>query len=440
MLSRMYFKIVLAIIPVLLIGLGCSEDDNNNTVAPQVEKSQIRVIHASYDAPGVDVQVDGTVAISNLVYGESSGYAEVNEGTRQIVVTPAGATMPEVISAQVPVQGNKEYTVLAVNSLSNIEPILVEDVRTPVSNKAKVRFIHASPDAPAVDIKLNSGTGAAVFSNVAFKDIEDYVQVDAGSYRFVVTAAGATDEVLVFNPVAVQNNTVYTVVAFGTLDNNDNYPFFVRVFVDNNAGNASVDLSAALADVLVTHASPDAPGVDLLVDNLVVNSAALTFPNNTGYLSVAAGTRNIKVNASGTSTTVIEANLILGADNNYSVFAVNTLTNIEPLVFVDDLTAPASGNAHARFIHLSPDAPAVDITLTDGTVVFGNIAFKEGTDFTPLSAASYDLQVRVAGTNTVVLDLPGINLMDGKIYTVFAKGLVSGTGENGLGAEIIANN
>jgi len=122
------------------------------------------------------------------------------------------------------------------------------------------------------------------------------------------------------------------------------------------------------------------------------------------------------------------------------VFAVNTLTNIEPLVFADDLTAPASGNAHARFIHLSPDAPAVDITLTDGTVVFGNIAFKEGTDFTPLPAASYDLQVRVAGTNTVVLDLPGINLMDGKIYTVFAKGLVSGTGENGLGAEIIANN
>ena len=216
MLSRMYFKIVLAIIPVLLIGLGCSEDDNNNTVAPQVEKSQIRVIHASYDAPGVDVQVDGTVAISNLVYGESSGYAEVNEGTRQIVVTPAGATMPEVISAQVPVQGNKEYTVLAVNSLSNIEPILVEDVRTPVSNKAKVRFIHASPDAPAVDIKLNSGTGATVFSNVAFKDIEDYVQVDAASYRFVVTAAGATDEVLVFDPIAVQNNTVYTVVAFGT--------------------------------------------------------------------------------------------------------------------------------------------------------------------------------------------------------------------------------
>jgi hypothetical protein len=109
------------------------------------------------------------------------------------------------------------------------------------------------------------------------------------------------------------------------------------------------------------------------------------------------------------------------------------------VVFEDDLTAPASGKAHVRFIHLSADAPAVDITLTDGTVVFGNKSFKESTSFTPLDAATYDLQVRVAGTTTVALELPGIILEDGKIYTVFAKGFLSGTGQQQLGAEIIIN-
>jgi len=194
------------------------------------------------------------------------------------------------------------------------------------------------------------------------------------------------------------------------------------------------------ANVLVAHASPDAPGVDLLIDNSKVNSAALTFPANTGYLQVETGTRNVKVNVAGTSTTVINADLALEKDKNYSVFAVNTVANIEPLVLVDDLTAPASGKAHVRFVHLSPDAPAVDIAVaSNGTVVFGNKSFKESTAFTPLDAGDYNLDVRLAGTSTVALVLPTITLQAGKIYTVFAKGLAGGTGAQALGAEIIIN-
>lgn len=191
--------------------------------------------------------------------------------------------------------------------------------------------------------------------------------------------------------------------------------------------------------VLVTHASPDAPGVDILVDNTVAASN-LMFPNSVGYASLNSGTRNIKVNVTGTSTTALEANLNLSADKNYSVFAVNTVSSIEAIVLEDDLTAPASGKSHVRFLHLSPDAPAVDITLTDGTLVFGNYVFKQASAFTPLNAGSYNLQVRLAGTSTVVLELPNIALTAGKIYTVFAKGLVAGTGTQALGAQIIVNN
>lgn len=193
------------------------------------------------------------------------------------------------------------------------------------------------------------------------------------------------------------------------------------------------------AALKVVHASPDAPGVDLLLDNEVVGTN-LTFPNNTGYLEIPAGTRNVKVNVTGTSTTAIGADLGFVAGMNYSVFAVNQVAEIEPLVLMDNLATPATGMAHVRFLHLSPNAPAVDITLTDGTVVFGNKSFKEYTEFSPLGAASYDLEVRLAGTDTVVLSLGSITLEAGKIYTVFAKGFVGETDDKALGAEIIVNN
>ncbi|WP_018476815.1 DUF4397 domain-containing protein [Pontibacter roseus] len=197
-----------------------------------------------------------------------------------------------------------------------------------------------------------------------------------------------------------------------------------------------------MAMVMVVHASPDAPGVDLLVDNSKVNTTALTYPNNTPYLEVESGRRNIKVNAAGTSTSVIDANLDLDANTNYSVFAANTLSAIEPVVLEDDLTTPAAGKAHIRFVHLSPDAPAVDIAVTNGPVLFSNRTFKSATAFTPVDAGTYNLEVRLAGTNTVVLPLPNVQVANGRIYTVFAKGFVAppSGNTNSLGAQIIANN
>ena len=196
---------------------------------------------------------------------------------------------------------------------------------------------------------------------------------------------------------------------------------------------------AAAARVMAVHASPDAPAVDLLVDGAVAGTG-LAFPNNTAYLNVAAGTRNVKVNVAGTTNTVINADVPVAGGTSYTVFASDVAASIGAVVLTDDLTAPASGKAHVRFVHLSPDAPAVDVAVQGGPVLFANKAFKQYTAFTPVDAGTYNLEVRPAGTTTVALPLNGIVLQAGKIYTVFAKGLLNGAGAQALGAQIIVNN
>ena len=207
----------------------------------------------------------------------------------------------------------------------------------------------------------------------------------------------------------------------------------------NSDNNSNPLAPAPPARVMAVHASPDAPAVDLLVDGSVAGTG-LAFPNNTACLSVAAGTRNVKVNVSGTTTTVISADLPVTGGTNYTVFASDVVASIGAVVLTDDLSAPASGKAHVRFVHLSPDAPAVDVAVQGGPVLFANKAFKQYTAFTPVDAGTYNLEVRLAGTATVALPLNGIALQAGKIYTVFAKGLLSGSGAQALGAQIIVNN
>jgi hypothetical protein len=180
------------------------------------------------------------------------------------------------------------------------------------------------------------------------------------------------------------------------------------------------------AQVRVVHASPDAPAVDVWVNGAVAFSNA-PFKGITNYAQLDPDTYNVQVTPTGATTpVVIEADLSLAADTDYTVVAVGLLADIEPLVLVDNNAAPAAGKAHVRFVHASPDAPAVDIAVTGGPVLFSDVPFKGVGDYLPVDAGTYDLEARVAGTETVALTVPGVALEAGNVYTIFAMGLVGG--------------
>jgi hypothetical protein len=179
------------------------------------------------------------------------------------------------------------------------------------------------------------------------------------------------------------------------------------------------------ARVRAVHASPDAPAVDILVNDGVAFANA-PFKGITDYATLDSGTYNIKVVPTGaTEPVVIEADLALEG-KDYTIVALGKLADIEPLVLIDNNSAPAAGKAHVRFVHASPDAPAVDIAVKGGPILFSNIAFKGIGDYLPVDAGTYDLEVRLAGTDTVALEVPGLALQAGTVYTVFAMGLAGG--------------
>lgn len=194
------------------------------------------------------------------------------------------------------------------------------------------------------------------------------------------------------------------------------------------------------AMVMAVHASPDAPAVDILVDGVVAKSN-LGFTENTPYLPVAVGTHNVKINVAGTSQTVLELPAVpVTAGLVSSVFAIGYAENLGIMLLLDDLTSPSAGKSKIRFLNLSPNAPAVDLTDTDGNILFGDVSFgDEVSDFDETDAGTYNTQVRQAGTSEVLLDGQNITLTAGKIYTVFLEGIVGGEGAQTLGTTVIVN-
>lgn len=180
--------------------------------------------------------------------------------------------------------------------------------------------------------------------------------------------------------------------------------------------------------VRVLHTSPDAPAVDVYVNGhkAVTN---LTFKETTDYLRLSPGQYTIEVYPAGEmSQPVLQERVALTRNTYYTAAATGKLANIMLNVFVDKPYVNHN-QSKIRVIHLSPDAPNVDIFVKDGDLLFKNIPFGKATEYLTLSPMTVNLEVRIAGTNNVVLSIPQVQLQEGKTYTAVAVGLANGMPE-----------
>src|SRR5688572_16442089 len=112
----------------------------------------VLVLHASPDAGPVDVYVDGELAITGATFGTLGDFIPVNAGDRQLQIVPSGAAIEDaVIDTRVNLAEGIAYEVAAVGSLADISIQVFPVNTTPLSEgTARVRLIHASPDAPPI--------------------------------------------------------------------------------------------------------------------------------------------------------------------------------------------------------------------------------------------------------------------------------------------------
>jgi hypothetical protein len=178
----------------------------------------VNVIHASPDAPAVDVYVDGAQALTGLEFGAASGWVALPAGEHQIQVTATGAEPDTaVIDASVTLEGGAAYEVAATGLLAQIQPrinqVNLSTLGSEEEPMARVRVIHASPDAPAVDVAVAGGD--VLIEKLPFTEASDYLVVPAGSYDLEVRPTGTTDVALDLTGVALEAGMVYSVYAIG---------------------------------------------------------------------------------------------------------------------------------------------------------------------------------------------------------------------------------
>nr|WP_241431969.1 DUF4397 domain-containing protein [Haloferax mucosum] len=439
------------------MGSGTADDDEMETTTtptptptPEPEMAMVRVAHLSPDAPNVDVYVDDSMALSDVPFGAVSDYLSVPVGVRTVKITAAGDDSTVAFEGDLDV-AEATYTVAAVGELSEetFEPLVLEDdVSVPSDDTARVRVVHASPDAPAVDITAGDQT---LFDGVEFTQ-SGSVEVPANTYTLQVrgdTESNDGDAVAEFD-VEFVGGTVYTVFAAGYLTSDDepmDEAFRPIAAVDAGAGGGGL----VQRDVFfrAAHLSPDAPNVDVVVDGAVALSD-VPFGAVSDYLALTTGMHQVTIRATDAPDTVVfdeELDLAAGA---YTAAALGELDSMADNAFAvslleDDRSAPADDTARIRVLHASPDAPAVDVAvagsgdaLVDGAA-FGDAATVE------VPAGDYTLQIRgdtESNDGDVVAEFD-VSAEGGRAYTAIALGYLTPDdepGDAGFDLSVVADN
>lgn len=179
------------------------------------------------------------------------------------------------------------------------------------------------------------------------------------------------------------------------------------------------------------HGSPNATDLNIKLDGTQINNQGFKYANFSGYLALKVGERKVAFTPLTSTDALAETTYNFKKDNIYSVYAVNRTENFEILVVKDSLLAPTAGNAAVRVINLSPDAPAVDVSVAGvAAPLFTDIAFKEASSFKPVQAGTLSVRVNATGTTDSVMPVTNLVLDAGRNYTLVVRGFETPPAQN----------
>ena len=202
-------------IAIVLFSLVCLALGNASA------ESRIRIAHMLPGGPSVDVTVNGVKAFGGTAYKGFTDFLPMPAGKIQVGIVASGTASPTLTEASFEVRDALEYTVLVLGTPDVPKLMLyVDEIRPPAASNVRVRVIHASPDAPKVELFAVSPASVAVSGALGFGQASRYIGFKAGTYSFEARIAGTKTVVLNLKDIRFELGKVYTIVVTGSVKDN----------------------------------------------------------------------------------------------------------------------------------------------------------------------------------------------------------------------------
>lgn len=205
------FRAFSAVVAVSVVFAACSKDKYE----PQ-QVAGLSIINAFAAPDSLDFYIDQTRANRGaLKFNSKIDYLNLFPGNRALSIAKRGANKA-LASERFNLGSGIGYSIFILDTLNtNTKKFLLteDDLTAPAADKANVRFINLSKDAPALSLRIN-GKDADLFTNKAFYEATNFAAVDPGeSITFNLIAGGDVKTTL--PNVKIEKGKIYTIYAKG---------------------------------------------------------------------------------------------------------------------------------------------------------------------------------------------------------------------------------
>ena len=413
MLRRSFFAVFLAALAVA----GCKVS-TINYFPPH--PAQVRVLNLLPNSGGVDVQVNGSPAFSNVAFQTATGYQSYDNQTTQFTVTLTG-TSTTLGTFSLALGGEQPYTLVVYGSTTSPQITLVSEVASvPVNGNVQLSVFNAAQNAPNVDMYITAPgvdltTVNPTIYSVAYSGTSFNFAFPPGTYQIRVTNGGTKTVIYdsggtVYTPNIALSFITYA-VGSGTL---------VNAAVLQSQGPYTT-LDTIFSRVRAVNASPGTGNVDQLLGTVPLN-LNISYPSSSPYTLTATGATNVDFQATATPGAIIASTVgTLVPANDYTAFVAGLPGAQQAFLLQDSNVLAQPGGDRVRFVNALAGSNPVNASIS-GTQVVANVAFGTGSAYAASTPATVTVTFMDAVTGAVLATQDGLVMNANQTYSFFLVG------------------
>lgn len=162
--------------------------------------SLVRIIDASYNAPAINVSVEGTLLAANIGQGSITTYGGFAPSRNAVVKVTATSSLTPLVTSNATLVASKSQSVMITDINAQYQVTVLEDQSTPApSGHSEFRLLNQAPSTGPVDVYFVAGTSATIYAvakpvitGLAVGATSGYVMIPSSTLYMVIAPAGTT--------------------------------------------------------------------------------------------------------------------------------------------------------------------------------------------------------------------------------------------------------